>query len=553
MRTLKELLLRASFWPTFEDEELTQRARTFHGVTAWTALVLVCFLLLLALGQPGTLERRSTTIAFVALLVGTLLWLNQRGWVRLCSWLLVLGLTSVTSFRAYTSGGATAPALSLFVYICMVAGTLLGTRGGATVAVALAGIGFGLAQLQASGRLPPSQITFTPFMGWLYSCMALALSALLHPQITLALSRSLTRAREEISARHEVERELRLHQEHLEQLVLQRTQEMKQAMEAAERASLAKSTFLATMSHEIRTPMNAILGYAQLLRREPQLSSAQRAQAETILTSGEHLLTLLNDVLQMSKIEAGRAELAPEALNLPKLLEGVDQMFSEQARRKGLSLALELAADLPQQVEADAGKVRQVVINLLGNALKFTASGGVTVRAELERCHDRGYTIRIVVIDSGVGIDTADQERIFGTFEQAKAGAGLGGTGLGLSIGRQLARLMHGDITVESRAGSGSSFTFRFEAGIVSSNEGPAKIKAITSVRPAARVPLAVLLRMAPQPLRERLRDAALQARAQRLEALAAELEAFSKEAAAAVRELARDYRYDDLAAALSD
>lgn len=552
MRTLKELLLRASFWPTLEDEELTQKARTFHGVTTWTALVLVGFLALLAVGQPGTLERRATTIAFVAVLVGILLWLNQRGWVRLCSWLLVLGLTGIMSFRAYTSGGTAAPALSLFVYICMVAGTLLGTRGGVTVAVLLAGIGLGLAELQVLGRLPPAQVTFTPFAAWLYSCMALALSALLHPQITLALSRSLTRARAEISARHEVERELRLHQEHLEQLVLQRTQEMKEAMEAAERASLAKSTFLATMSHEIRTPMNAILGYAQLLRRERQLSPAQRAQAETILTSGEHLLSLLNDVLQMSKIEAGRAELAPEPLDLPKLLESVDQMFSEQARRKGLSLALELAADLPRQVVADPGKVRQVVINLLGNALKFTPSGGVTVRAALERSHERGYTIQIAVVDTGMGIDASDQQRIFGTFEQAKAGAGLGGTGLGLSIGRQLARLMRGDITVESRVGVGSSFTFRFEAG-AASNEAPGKTSAVTSVRPAARSPLAGLLRTAPPQLRERLRDAALQARAQRLETLADELEAFSSEAASAVRELARDYRYDDLAAALSD
>jgi signal transduction histidine kinase/FixJ family two-component response regulator len=262
--------------------------------------------------------------------------------------------------------------------------------------------------------------------------------------------------------------ELRKHQEHLEQLVSTRTREMQLAKEDAERASSAKSTFLATMSHEIRTPMNAILGYAQLLRRDAQVGPAQQRQIETILSSGEHLLTLINDVLEMSKIEAGRAELAPEAVDLPALLEGIKHMFAALARAKGLTLMFESSADLPRLVEADPGKLRQVVINLLSNAIKFTSRGGVSLRATLVRPTASGYALEIVVDDTGPGIDAADAERIFATFEQTGAGARAGGTGLGLSIARHLARMMAGDLTVRSQPGVGSTFVFTLEVATAS-------------------------------------------------------------------------------------
>ncbi|HET9959198.1 MAG TPA: ATP-binding protein [Polyangiaceae bacterium] len=698
MRTLKGLWLRCSFWPTFADEERTQRARTFHGVACWTIVVIAAFLLLLMLAQPETAGRRLRTLGFLLALVIGLLWLNGRGHVRLASWALVIGLGSIVTARAYTSGGASAPALSLFVYICMAAGTLLGTSGGLVTGIGLAAIGYWLAQLQVNGLLPPSQLNFTPLVGWAYSCMAIALSVLLHPQITLTLSRSLARANAEITARKLAEEErgrlldeLRHHQEHLEQLVSLRTHEMQQAKEEAERASLAKSTFLATMSHEIRTPMNAMLGYAQLLRRDTQLNEKQRAQVETILSSGEHLLTLLNDVLEMSKIEAGRAELAPEPFDLPSLLHGVHQMFAALANAKGLSLEFVLAPDLPPQIEADPGKVRQVVINLLSNAVKFTTRGGVSLRATRERSCDHRHTLKIIVEDTGCGIETADLERIFGTFEQAKAGASAGGTGLGLSIGRHLARLMNGDVTATSRVGVGSSFTFVFEAtaasdealdklrrgriiGLVpgrpqkkilviddvpdnvrvattllgtigfetqSANSGEAGIAVHDDWKPdlvlmdlkmpgmggleairrlqeagtravlvaftasgfedlAERArqagahevifkpyretqllemvagllgvellyegdsraphtrdpplrPLSLLLQKVPTALRQELREAAIQARARRIESVAERLSVLSAEAAIQVRELAREYRYEDLVRALDD
>jgi CheY-like chemotaxis protein len=210
--------------------------------------------------------------------------------------------------------------------------------------------------------------------------------------------------------------------------------------------------------------MNAILGYAQLLLRDAALAIPQRERVNIILSSGEHLLTLINDVLEMSRIEAGRIVLSPEPFDLRQMLGNVQEMCRGLARAKGLSLAFELGASLPGAVVADPGKIRQVLINLLSNAMKFTAEGGVHVRATALRLPHRGHLVEIVVTDTGVGIDADDVTRIFETFEQTLSGARAGGTGLGLAIGRNLARLMNGDLTVQSIPDVGSAFTFTFEA-----------------------------------------------------------------------------------------
>lgn len=245
---------------------------------------------------------------------------------------------------------------------------------------------------------------------------------------------------------------------------------LEQAKLAAEAATKAKSAFLATMSHEIRTPMNAVLGYTQLLKRDRSLTPDQRHKIDAILASGEHLLTLINNVLEMSRIEAGRSVVAREPVDLYGLLDGVEQMFIPLTRQKGLQLVFKNHDDLPGVVEGDPGKIRQVVINLLSNATKFTSRGGISVRTSSQRIPQGGHAITIAVEDTGSGIADQNVARIFGAFEQTSGGAGAGGTGLGLTIGKELAHLMGGDLTVVSEVGVGSTFTFTFEAGVSSAD-----------------------------------------------------------------------------------
>lgn len=256
--------------------------------------------------------------------------------------------------------------------------------------------------------------------------------------------------------------ELRQHQERLEELVDTRTDELRLAKDQAEQASMAKSMFLATMSHEIRTPMNAILGFAQLLSRDRTLTDAQRDRVNVILSSGDHLLALINDILDISRIESGRVQLADGAFDMTAILGRVDEMFRGLARNKGLEFYVTPAPELPA-LRGDAGRVRQILINLVGNALKFTTAGFVSVTCTAAP-DDDAWRVALSVQDTGGGIAPADIERIFDTFEQAESGASRGGTGLGLAISRELARMMGGDVTVESSPGTGSTFTFTFTA-----------------------------------------------------------------------------------------
>ena len=260
--------------------------------------------------------------------------------------------------------------------------------------------------------------------------------------------------------------ELREHREQLERLVETRTQQLRVAKDDAERANLAKTTFLANMSHEIRTPLNAVLGYAQLLRRDRALGDAQQQRIAAILSSGDHLMTVINDVLEMSKIEAGRTALVVDRVDLHAMLRGLEQMFSGLVATRSNALQFVLDRELPRFIQADGAKLRQVVINLLSNAAKFTERGQICVRASPRRGAERGG-VTIVVEDTGPGIEASDQARIFEMFEQSERGVRAGGSGLGLAISRRFARLMDGDVTVASTPGKGSAFTFTFAAEVV--------------------------------------------------------------------------------------
>jgi signal transduction histidine kinase/DNA-binding NarL/FixJ family response regulator len=229
------------------------------------------------------------------------------------------------------------------------------------------------------------------------------------------------------------------------------------AQMAAETANQAKSAFLANMSHELRTPLNAILGFAQLMGRDSAMSPAQREYVDIISRSGEYLLQLINDVLEMSKIEAGRVTLNIESFDLYQTLSSLEEMFRVRASSKGLYLAVERSERVPRYIRTDESKLRQVLINLIGNGIKFTRQGGITMRIDYNGTGRLFFEIE----DTGVGIDPADMGRVFDIFTQVAGGQdSQEGTGLGLPISRRFVRLLGGEIAVESQVNKGSVFRF---------------------------------------------------------------------------------------------
>ena len=236
-------------------------------------------------------------------------------------------------------------------------------------------------------------------------------------------------------------------------------EEAEQAKYSAESASKAKGTFLAHMSHEIRTPLNAIIGYSQILNRSQSLEPDQKKAVQTIETSGNNLLELINEVLDYSKIEAGTKELNPKDFDLKELLEGLIALFENRTKDKGLAFMLEGTDQTPIHVHGDEGKLRQVLVNLLGNAIKFTNTGKVVLKLERKPAHHYKFQ----VIDTGPGIPPEDHAKVLEPFQQSKSGRLSEGTGLGLSLSKELVRLMGGELSLDSEEGKGSCFFFTME------------------------------------------------------------------------------------------
>jgi PAS domain S-box-containing protein len=276
--------------------------------------------------------------------------------------------------------------------------------------------------------------------------------------------------------------------------ILNLNRQLEETAAEAQAANRAKSTFLSTMSHEIRTPMNAILGYAQLMLRDPGLGKDAKANLAIISRSGEHLLSLINDVLDMSKIEAGRLELNPTTFNLTMLLNDLAAMFRLRAETKGLRFEMLMDGESVPYVVADEGKIRQALINLLGNAIKFTSGGHVRLLVTVDQRTADRLRLSARVEDSGSGISDEAQGKLFEPFSQASRGLHTQeGTGLGLAISRSYARLMGGDVTVSSSLGRGSIFRLeipieRGDAGIAVRRRAPRRVMGLRAGTAVPRI-----------------------------------------------------------------
>ena len=302
----------------------------------------------------------------------------------------------------------------------------------------------------------------------------------------------------DISSRKRAEEAVTKNRESLETIVHDRTKELEDAKQAADAASRAKSNFLAHMSHEIRTPINAIMGFSQLMQRDDTLAPQQRQHLDVINRSGEHLLALITDVLEMSKIEAGRTTMNPTTFSLRSLLEDLELMFRMRTDSKKLTFALEGLGHIPQYVEGDEGKLRQILINLLGNAVKFTETGGIVLR--IQTCREAagsGIRLEAEVEDTGPGIPEDEQKDLFKPFQQARSGRLMrSGTGLGLAICKEFVTLMGGDISVVSRVGKGSLFKFHVqlgqgEAGYAEKKPESHRVKCLRPGQPVRRILIA--------------------------------------------------------------
>ena len=295
----------------------------------------------------------------------------------------------------------------------------------------------------------------------------------------------------DITAHREAELELLRHRHHLEELVAERTGALSVAVSQAQAANRAKSTFLANMSHELRTPLNSVIGFSRLMAASPNMQDDEKRNLAIIHRSGNHLLRLINEILELSKGEAGRLQAQMEVVALAPLLQEVMDMLGMRAEQQGMALRLDCVA-VPPAVLLDATRLRQVLLNLMSNAVKFAGGGTVTLTVRGERRDGDQWLLSFAVSDTGIGIAREDQQRVFEPFVQADSAGPKDGTGLGLAISREFVQLMKGELTLESTPGQGATFSFSIPAQAA---EAPLPALAPAAAPPTPEAPPALQAR----------------------------------------------------------
>jgi signal transduction histidine kinase/DNA-binding response OmpR family regulator len=421
----------------------------------------------------------SIPIDLLLLLIFISAWVFlERGSMRTASLVYVGGMWIVMTFIAVVSGTIHSPALLFYIALPISAAWLLGYW--AAIWFAAVGLLSTLAMvvMDLSKVIPPSYFPNKAIGVWSDVLYATVIATVPAAQVLKILKEALAASQRDIMERTRAEKEVRKHQEHLEELVAERTVQLVEARDLAEAANHAKTTFLANMSHELRTPLNAILGFSNLLRESGRIPEKERRDLDVINRSGEHLLSLINQVLDMAKIDAGRIVVEKTPLDLTELVSGVMDLMRMRAEEKGLEISLREAPESCRFVEGDGEKLRQVLINLVGNAVKYTERGNILLRVGCQSAQDAQHcTLVMEVQDSGIGIGSQDQVRIFDPFVQAGALHAQKGTGLGLAICRKFVELMGGTIRlVRSAPGKGSLFRVEIPVEKVERSEMPARV-----------------------------------------------------------------------------
>jgi signal transduction histidine kinase/CheY-like chemotaxis protein len=420
-----------------------QTARMLHvllvTLAVWMAIMWVSTIPFAQVSLPRIFNPLVLELSYAGALL-----LLRLGHFRRASLAYLAGTWIWATLVCFSYGGVHSAGALLYVSLPASAAWLLGYKAAIrTAGLCLLGA-LVFTVLEMTHVTLPLQATATPLGIWAMIVQAVLINAIPVGQIIGRLRETL--------------KELRRHQQHLESLVDQRTQELVQAREQAESANRAKSDFLANMSHELRTPLSVILASSSLLS-ESNPTDDQREDIDAISRSGEHLLGLIDDVLDVSKIEAGKEELAITASDLISTVRTVVAMMRGRAEEKHLALIYHQAPGVPRYVRVDAPKLRQILINLLGNAIKFTREGTVKLGLGAQQANQPGRTrFCFEIEDSGVGMAQHELGRIFEPFEQMHNAGAQVGTGLGLTITRRFVELMGGTLRVESEVGRGSRF-----------------------------------------------------------------------------------------------